>query len=99
MSTEPQDTAPRYSISLTPEYREQIASLAKTHKLTQGEVIGVLCEFAHDNAGYPLEAMLKSKRAQKVAERQPKNAAYRAFMALTPAQREALLAKAPAQEG
>jgi len=79
----------RYSIDIDGPHREQLAAIAKAYKLSQGEVIETLLDYAGEDDG--IKPLFVAKREAKVAARKPKNALYQKFKGLTPAQLEAAL--------
>jgi macrodomain Ter protein organizer (MatP/YcbG family) len=79
----------RKSLDLLPETWEELATMSKKHKITQGEVIDMM---AHLLKGSLLAADLYDRRrAAKVAARQPKKEMNSLLRSLTPEQLAAAL--------
>ncbi len=85
----------RFSIDLDLTHQASLAMIAKTFKITQGEVVAIML----DHMGDPtpeLAAAFRQRRDEKVAARGPRKDLYQQFRNLTPAQMEAALAAAAA---
>lgn len=90
------DTAKRsrFSIDLPDDWQAYLAQVAKTHKLSQGEVIETLLANMHKCIG--IDAALTARRDSKVAVRAARRLVKGAFEKLTPEQQRAALAAAGA---
>lgn len=85
------DARTRFSIDLNERHRDALAAIAKSYKITQGEVIEVLLDRADTTGDHLLGAALMAKRTSKVARRAPKKELYKQFKNLTPEQLQVAL--------
>ena len=70
MGTTTNPARPRYTIDLSTDARERLNELAKTHKLTQGEVIEVLLSDLEEiTEGSKFDLLFKWKRKAKLDAR------------------------------
>lgn len=84
------DARTRFSIDLDDNHRSSLNLIAKTFKITQGEVIEVML----DQMGTPtgeLAAAFTARRDAKVARRAPKKELYKQFKNLSAEQLQAAL--------
>lgn len=82
--TEPKRTA----IVLEADIQEKVATLAKTHKLSQGQVIQTMLDMLVPNPEF--EVNLKAKREEKVSGRTGKTAILKRLSKLSAEELEAL---------
>lgn len=81
----------RFSISLPESHQARLGEIAKQYRITQGEVIETLLEFA-DHAALALR--YQAVREEKVAARRPKKDLLKQLNGLTSEQLERLLKQA-----
>jgi hypothetical protein len=92
------DTRTRFSIDLDDNHRFSLALIAKTFKITQGEVIETML----DQMGTPtgeLAAAMTAKREAKVARRAPNKELYKQFKNMSADQLQAALDAAQKLQG
>ena len=80
----------RFSIDLEEPGRDTLASVAKSVRLTQGEVVDTLLEMYCKPVSDELLAALRQRREDKVAARTPKKKFMESIRDLSPEQLEEL---------
>lgn len=85
-----EDTKPekRLAILLYPQVQRRVAELAKTHTLSQSDVVEVMVDLL--NAQPNLEELMQAKRESKVAGRSSKTAILKSLSKLSAEQLEEL---------
>ena len=78
----------RTAIVLEPEIQDQVAVLARTHKLPQGLVIQTMIDMVRDKPEFI--AALQAKRVEKVSNRTGKTALLKRLAKLSAEELEAL---------
>jgi hypothetical protein len=81
-------TAKRAAIVLEQDIQEKVATIAKTYKLSQGQVIQTMIDMVGTTPEF--DAALKAKRTEKVSNRTGKTAILKRLSKLSAEELEAL---------
>jgi hypothetical protein len=79
----------RFTFTITKKHRDKMCEYAKTYKITQGETIEVLLDFAEKNmleGSANFAALFRAKREAKIGGRGKKSELFDKFKKLTPEQ-------------